>query len=348
MHFNRNITLGNTTISDTSPTYIIAEAGVNHGGDIELAKKLIDIAAAANVDAVKFQAFKSENLILKNVKKAPYQIRTTSPQESQFEMLKKLEISVKQNEILKKYCEQKGVFFLVTPYDEESVEELIEVGVDAFKIASTDTTNLPFIKMVASKNKPIFFSTGMSYDAEIALALEEMNPINKDVILLQCSSNYPIADEDVHLNVMKKFMQEYDMIVGYSDHSPSVGAAPYAVAAGAKVVEKHFTIDKNLPGPDHKASLDPEELTLFVKEVRKVEKYLGSSIKIPSIEEKETRKSLQKCLVSKKAIKKGEQFSIDNVTAKRTGGEGISPIYYRTVFTKKAHKDYAADEIIEL
>lgn len=348
MKFNRNIKIGNKEISDESAVFIIAEAGVNHNGDTELAKRLVDIAAEAGADAVKFQAFKTENLILENVQKAAYQQRSTGNDETQFEMLKKLEIDNEQNRELLEYCKRKGIIFLTTPFDEESLSELEMIGLSAYKVASTDTTNLPFLRKIAQAGKPIILSTGMSYLSEIQLALEEIYKINKDVILLQCTANYPIKDDEANLNVLKTYKELFDLLVGYSDHSVGIGASPYAIPLGAKIVEKHFTLDKQNDGPDHKASLSPDELKQYVQEVRKVEKYLGSDIKFPSFDEIKTRKSLQKCLVASKKIEEGEPFSLSNIVAKRTGGMGISPIYYQTVIGIPSKKVFEKDEIIHV
>ncbi|MGD1844584.1 MAG: N-acetylneuraminate synthase [Salibacteraceae bacterium] len=348
MHFERSFTLGKFPLSDDSPTFLIAEAGVNHGGDLEVARQLVDIAADAGANAVKFQAFRTKNLILSNVEKAPYQTQTTESSESQAEMLKRLELSQQHYRELKAYCENKNILFLITPFDEGSIEELESVGVEAYKVASTDTTNLPFLKKLAETGKPIILSTGMTYMEEVERALAEIHPINQKVILLQCTANYPIADEEANLNVIRTFQEKFDLLVGYSDHSVGVGAAPYAVPMGAKVVEKHFTLDKSLEGPDHLASLDPVELKQFVTEVRRIEKYLGSTVKQPTASEQKTRQSLQKCLVAKAPIAKGEAFSTENLVAKRTGGRGISPMRYYDVLGQTASRDFGVDDIIEL
>lgn len=348
MNFNKNIIFDNISISKDSPTFIIAEAGVNHGGDIAIAKKLIDIASNAGADAVKFQAFKSENLILKNVQKAPYQKNTTEATESQMDMLKKLEVTKEQNLELKRYCEEKNIIFLTTPFDEESLDEIDELNLPAYKIASTDTTNLPFLKKVAKKGKPIFLSTGMTYLSEVQMALETIYEYNKDVVLLQCTANYPIRDDEANLAVIDTFKKHFDILVGYSDHTVGVGAAAFAIPMGAKVVEKHFTLDKSLEGPDHKASLSPDELKEFVLMVRKVDDFMGSNIKKPNLSELKTRNSLQKCLVANCDIVENEVFTEDNIIGKRTGGIGISPIYYQEIIGLKANKTYKKDEIISL
>ncbi len=348
MKFNKNIIIGNKEILKESASFIIAEAGVNHGGDINIAKQLIDLASEAEADAVKFQTFKSEHLILDSVKKAPYQEKTTNSNESQIEMLKKLEVTKEQNLELKNYSEKKGIIFLTTPFDELSLDELDELNLPAYKIASTDITNLPFLKKVALKNKPIFLSTGMSFLSEVKMALETIYKYNKDVVLMQCTANYPIEDSEANLEVLNTFKNNFDILLGYSDHTQGVGAAAFAIPMGAKVVEKHFTLNKALEGPDHKASLSPDELKEFVRLVRKVDSFMGSGIKKPTLSETKTRVSLQKCLVAKLEIKKGEFFCENNIVAKRTGGIGISPIYFNEIVGKKAKEDFEKDEIISL
>ena len=347
MKFNKHFKVATKIISENTPVFIIAEAGVNHNGDINKAKELIDVAASAGVDAVKFQAFKTENLILKNVDKAPYQQKTTDSKESQFEMLKSLEINQNQNRELIEYCNNKNIIFLSTPFDEDSIDELVELDLPAFKVASTDTTNLPFLKKLALTGKPLFLSTGMSYLAEIEMALEEIYPYNKNVVLLQCTANYPINDDEANLNVIKTFKSKFDIIVGYSDHSKGIGASPYAIPMGAKVVEKHFTLDTEQKGPDHEASLNPNQLKDYVKEIRKVELFMGTANKRPSFDELKTRESLQKCLVASKSISKLEPFTENNIVAKRTGGKGISPIYYNDILKKFASKHYNVNDIID-
>ncbi len=346
MKFNKIIQIGSKTIAENSPVYIIAEAGVNHNGDINIAKKLIDIASEAKADAVKFQAFKSEELILKNVSKANYQTRNTTEEESQFEMLKKLELSTDQNIELIEYCRIKKIDFLTTPFDEVSLQSLDKLDLVAYKVASTDTTNLPFLRRMAQKQKPIILSTGMCYLSEVKLALETIFEFNKDVILLQCTANYPIKNSEANLNVINTYKNEFDIIVGYSDHSIGMGAAPYSVPMGAKVIEKHFTIDKATSGPDHKASLNPDELKEFVKTIRTVEEYMGTQIKYPSFEEQANRKALQKSMVALSNINIGDVFSEDNIIARRTGGIGISPIYARNLMGIKSQNDYNIDDII--
>ncbi len=347
MNFKKTINVGNREVSMHAPVFIIAEAGVNHNGNIKIAKRLVDVAVEAGADAVKFQAFKTENLILENVQKAPYQQISADKDESQFKMLKKLEINKEQNSELISYCHKKGIIFLSTPFDEESIDELDELGVPAYKVASTDTTNLPFLKKLAQKNKPIFLSTGMSYLTEVEAALQEIYPFNKEVVLLQCTANYPIKDSEANLNVLYTYQSMFEIIVGYSDHSMGIGASPYAIPMGARVVEKHFTLNTGEKGPDHRASLNPEELKLYVQEVRKVEKYLGTFSKAPSFDEQKTRRSLQKSLVASMEIEKGELFSEVNLVAKRTGGIGISPIYFHKLIGSPASRNYLKNDIID-
>ena len=346
MHFNKAIKIGNYTISRTSKAFIIAEAGINHNGDEKIAKNLIDCAVKAGVDAVKFQAFKTEHLVLKNTGKALYQLKNTPSNESQFDMLKRLEITKNQIKKLKTYCEEEGILFLATPFDEYSLKELGELKLPAYKVSSTDITNLPFLRKIAKKGKPVILSTGMAYLSDVKNALKEIYPFNKSVILLQCTSSYPINKEEANLNVINTYREKFDILVGFSDHSEGMGAAPYAVVMGAKVVEKHFTLDKKHEGPDHRASLTPEELRQFVSEIRIAEKYLGSGIKAPTISELDNRKAALKYLVSARKIKKGERFTEDNISAKRTGGIGRFPACSGDVIGKKAGRDYVENEII--
>lgn len=345
--FDKSISIGKDTISENNPVYIIAEAGVNHGGDIVVAKKLIDIAVKAGANAVKFQAFRTDHLILENIEKAAYQKKTTSEKESQSDMLRKLELKKDHYLDLKNYCLSKKIQFLITPFDETSLSELEEIGVEAYKIASTDATNLPFLIQLAKTGKPLLLSTGMCYMEEVEAAVETIRPINKKLVLLQCTANYPIKDQEANLHIIPVYKNKFNCLVGYSDHSIGIGAAPFAIPLGACVVEKHFTLDKNEKGPDHLASLNPEELIDFVKIVRKAENFIGKGIKEPTESEKKTKKALQKYLVSKTAIKKNNLFSLNNIVAKRTGGKGISPIEYRKIVGTKATRNYQKDEIIE-
>ncbi len=347
MNFNEIIKINDRLISSDSGTFVIAEAGVNHDGDIGKAKQMVDVAFLAGADAVKFQSFKTEKLILKNVAKAGYQ-QATGAFETQYSMLKKLEISIDGMREIRNYCDQKGIIFITTPFDEYSLDELDQLDLPVYKIASTDLTNMPFLEKVSKKSKPIILSTGMSYLSEVQMALEVIYQHNKDVILLQCSANYPIADDEANLAVINTFKKNFNILVGYSDHTMGIGAAPFAIPMGAKLVEKHFTLDKGLNGPDHRASLLPDELIQFVETVRRVDKYMGCEIKYPILSELNTRAALQKSLVAKTTIKPGELFSENNITSKRCGGAGISPVYFRDVVGKPSSRDFEIDEIIVL
>lgn len=344
--FDQKIKIGDKVISNESLTYIIAEAGVNHGGDIEVAKQLVDVAVNAKVDAVKFQAFRTDQLIIENVEKAPYQQETTDKAQSQADMLRALELRYDHYKELKNYCDDKGIQFLITPFDEVSLEELEELGVVAYKIASTDTTNLPFLQKVAKTGKPVILSTGMCTWEEVKQSVSEVKAFTSKMVLLQCTANYPIKDEEANLAVVKTYADEFDCIVGYSDHSVGIGAAPFAIPYGAKVLEKHFTLNKEDEGPDHLASLDPDELKEFVKLVRRVEKFIGKPNKVITESEQQTKKSLQKCLVASKDIKKGEESTLDCIIAKRTGGVGISPLQYKELIGSRAKRNFSKNEII--
>ena len=347
MNFNKNICIGNRNINLSTNTFIIAEAGVNHNGDVHLAKQMIDVAVEAGVDAIKFQTFKTDKLILHDIEKAPYQKITTNGSETQYDMLKRLEVTKEHTVELMEYCKKKEIIFLSTPFEKTSLDELDELNVSAFKVAATDLTNIQFLRQVAEKEKPIILSAGMCYLEEVKKALEAIYPINKNVILLQCTANYPIQDTEANINVIRTFQEAFDILVGYSDHSQGVGASPYAVAVGAKVIEKHFTLNKNMEGPDHKASVTPDELKQLVSDIRRVEKYLGDGIKMPSLSEQMTRKSLQKCLVASAKIGQGEPFTEKNLVAKRTNGVGISALYYDDIIGNISDRNYDVDEIIK-
>ncbi|MBO1224059.1 MAG: N-acetylneuraminate synthase [Candidatus Scalindua sediminis] len=343
-----SIKIGNNVIGNCSPCFIIAEAGVNHNGDMEVAHKLIDAAAEANADAVKFQTFKTENLILDDIEKASYQKETTNAGESQTEMLKRLEIDKAFHVELFKYCEEKNILFLSTCYDEDSLNLLVELGVPAIKIASTDTTNLLFLEKVAKTKKPVILSTGMCSLSEIEQAYQCLKENGcKELALLKCTSNYPTDPKDVNLNAMVTMNNSFEAVIGFSDHTEGVGASPYAVAMGASIIEKHFTLDKRLEGPDHQASLSPDELLLWVKEIRKVEQMLGSSEILSTESEKEAKKALQKHLVSKIDLKKGDTVTRKSIAAKRTGGKGISALEFYNVLGATLTCDLSQDRPIE-
>lgn len=345
---SKSIRIGNKVIGEGHPCFIIAEAGVNHNGSLDLAKQLIDVAEEAGVDAVKFQTFKTEDLILSGIEKATYQKGTTNASETQTEMLKKLEIDKSFHVELVKYCEEKRVTFLSTCYEKGSLNLLMELGLPAIKIASTDTTNLQFLEQVAKTGKPVILSTGMSSQSEIEQAYRCLKENGcKELALLKCTSNYPTDPKEVNLRAMGTLKQSFNAIIGFSDHTEGLGASPYAVAMGAKIIEKHFTLDKNLEGPDHQASLSPDELILWVKEIRKVEQMLGNKEILPTKSEKETQKALQKCLVSNVDLKKGDTIARTNIAAKRTGGRGISASELYNVLGLELTRDISQNQPID-
>ena len=331
---------------------IIAEAGVNHNGDINNAKKLIDKAVEANVDYIKFQTFKTELCISKNAVKADYQIENTqNSSESQLEMVKKLELSFEQFVELEKYCQQKGVQFLSTGFDFESLEFLAGLGITIAKIPSGEITNLPYLRKIATLFSEVILSTGMATITEIKDAVKVLtdNGVSKDKItVLHCNTEYPTPMEDVNLKAMLHIQRELGVPVGYSDHTLGIEVPIAAVALGATVIEKHFTLDKTLPGPDHKASLEPEELKAMVKAIRNIEKAIGGSgLKEVSKSEAKNKPIARKSIVAAKKIVKGESFTIENLTVKRPG-TGISPMQWDEVIGKTAKKDFEEDDLIEL
>ena len=306
-------------------TFIIAEAGVNHNGDLKIAKKLIDAAANAGADAVKFQTFSADRLVTKNAPKANYQNETTDKNESQYEMLKKLELSFEEHKFLKKYCEEINILFLSTPFDFESVDLLEKLEVELYKVGSGDLTNIPLLKYIAEKNKPMIVSTGMSNLAEVEEAVKVVKETgNNELILLHCVSNYPAKYENVNLKAMNTLKTAFNVKVGYSDHTPGIEVPIAAVAMGAKVIEKHFTLDKTMEGPDHNASLSSKELKEMVSNIRYVESALGSGIKKPQDSEKNNKKVSRKSLTAARNLKKGDKISKKDIDIKRPG-TGISP-----------------------
>ncbi|AJC91241.1 N-acetylneuraminate synthase [Campylobacter subantarcticus] len=330
-------------------TIIIAEAGVNHNGNINIAKKLIEVASEAGADFVKFQTFVAENCISKNAKKAEYQLQATDENQSQLDMVKKLELSKQDHEILIEHCKKFNIKFLSTAFDLESIDLLVELGVEIFKIPSGEITNLPYLKKIASFNKKIILSTGMSTLDEIKSAIKilEQNGTQRDKItILHCNTEYPTPFEDVNLNAMQTLKKTFCLPVGYSDHTLGVTIPIAAVAMGACVIEKHFTLDKSMLGPDHKASLEPDELKIMVKAIRDLEQAFGDGIKKPSKSEDKNKNIARKSLVAKKAIKKGEYFSEENLTTKRPGN-GICAMNYDRYLGKIAQRNYSEDELID-
>lgn len=327
-------------------TTIIAEAGVNHNGRLDLAYQLVDVAVEAGVDYVKFQTWKSENMISKFTPKANYQKQTTQADESMLEMEKKLEFSFEQFILLKQYCDAKGVGFLSTPFDIESAQFLFELGLKLVKIPSGEITNLPLLEEIGSRPWKIILSTGMSEIEEIRKAILILKHPER-IILLQCNTQYPTPMEDINLHVMGTLHKEFNVPVGLSDHSLGTEVSIAAVALGAKIIEKHITLDRTMDGPDHKASIQPDELRYLVKAIRNVELALGTGEKTVTDSERENLAVARKSIVAKHAIKKGELFSVDNITTKRPG-TGVSPMYWHDVLGKSASRDFEDDELIEI
>jgi len=328
--------------------FIIAEAGVNHNGSIELAKKLIDVASDAGVDAVKFQTFKAKNLVSTNAVKAEYQKETTDATESQFDMLKKLELDVETHNELIAYCKSKNILFLSTPFDHDSIELLVDLGLEIFKIPSGEITNLPYLRYIGSLNKEVILSTGMADIGEIEDALDvliEAGTLKENITVLHANTMYPTPMEDVNLRAMVTIGNTFDIAYGYSDHTLGIEVDIAAVAMGATVIEKHFTLDKTMEGPDHRASLEPHELKEMVKAIRNIEIALGSSVKKPSKSEIPNITIVRKSIVASTSIKKGDIFTEDNLAIKRPS-TGINPMRWDEVLGTIATKDYNVDELI--
>lgn len=331
---------------------IIAEAGVNHNGDIELAKKLIDVAVEAGVDYVKFQTFKSESLVSKFAKKASYQIENTKDAvESQLQMLKKLELSNSQHFELVQYCNNKNISFFSTAFDLESLSFLKELGLNIVKIPSGEITNLPYLRKAASLFEKVIISTGMSSMVEIKEALDiflQAGILKSDITILHCNTEYPTPMSDVNLNAMLSIQKMFEVKVGYSDHTMGIEVPIAAVAMGGTMIEKHFTLDRSLPGPDQLASLEPDELKNLVHSIRNIEKAIGGTgIKEPSESEIKNISIARKSIVAKTSIQKGDRFTEFNITTKRPG-TGISPMRWDEVIDMIAFKDFDEDELIML
>ena len=330
-------------------TLIIAEAGVNHNGNIELAKKLIDAAASAGVDYVKFQTFNSKKLVSKNAQKASYQKENTNNHsESQLVMLQKLELSKESHFELIKYCEFKNIKFLSTGFDLESLDFLNELNIDLFKIPSGEITNLPYLRKIGTLGKPIIISTGMANIFEIEDAINVIvsaGTDKSDITILHCNTEYPTPMKDVNLKAMNTIGETFNVPIGYSDHTLGIEIPVAAVALGATVIEKHFTLDKNMEGPDHKASLNPDELRDMVLSIRNIEKAMGHGKKEPSNSEKKNKAIVRKSIVANKKINKGEILSEENIAIKRPGN-GISPMKWDSIIGTKASRDYREDELI--
>lgn len=332
-------------------TLIIAEAGVNHNGDMALARQLIAAAAAAGADLVKFQTFQARKIVAASAPKADYQKQTTGADESQLEMIRKLELSRADHEMLIAECKKHGIGFFSTAFDLESLGLLRELGcLEIVKIPSGELTNLPLLRQVSQLGKPILLSTGMANLADIEAAIEaiEANGTPRSQItVLHCTTEYPTPMEEVNLRAMLSIKQAFGVEVGYSDHTPGIEVPIAAVAMGARIIEKHFTLDCNLPGPDHRASLEPQQLAAMVRGIRNIEQALGDGIKRPSSSELKNKPIARKSIVALRDIRAGELFSPENLTTKRPG-TGISPMQWDAVIGKTAPRDFASDELIEL
>lgn len=329
-------------------TFIIAEAGVNHNGCIENAFKLIDIAKNSGADAVKFQTFKAVNMVSRNADKASYQKELTQGDESQFDMLKKLEFGLQEHKELIRYCSKKNILFLSTPFDHESIDMLHGLGIEIFKIPSGEITNLPYLRHIGKLRKKVILSTGMSTLGEIETAVSiliESGTKKKNISVLHANTEYPTPMQDVNLKAMLTIGKAFDVNIGYSDHTNGIEVPVAAVALGAVIIEKHFTINREMEGPDHKASLEPDELKAMVRAIRNIEIALGSNVKAPSNSEIPNRKIARKSIVALKTIKKGELLSCENIGIKRPG-TGISPMRWDEIVGSTAKKNYKEDELI--
>jgi len=331
-------------------TLIIAEAGVNHNGDINVAKQLIEAAAEAGADLVKFQTFNADRLVTSTAEKAEYQNQATTREESQQDMLRRLELSPDMHQELIAHCAQRNIGFFSTGFDRESIDLLVSLGQNLFKIPSGEITNLPYLLHIGQFGKKVILSTGMATLAEIEAAIEVMEQAGTpraNLTILHCTSEYPVPMHEVNLYAMQSIQTAFGTAVGYSDHTKGIEVAIAAVALGATVIEKHFTLDRNLPGPDHKASVSPTELKAMVAAIRNIESALGTGIKRLTPSEIRNKPVVRKSLVASQAIQEGETFTTKNIIAKRPG-TGISPMRWDEVIGKKAPRAFMVDELVEI
>lgn len=328
--------------------YIIAEAGVNHNGDLKIAKEMVLAAKRAGADAIKFQTFVTENLVTRNAQTAEYQKQNTGKQETQYEMLKKLELSYEDYRELKEVCSETGIEFLSTPFDIESIKILEKLDIDKFKVPSGEITNYPYLVQIARTGKPVIMSSGMCTWTEIEDAVQVLRAHGTtELSLLHCTTEYPAPYDEVNLKVINAMQNKFGVKVGYSDHTQGIEVAIAAVAMGAEIIEKHFTLSREMEGPDHKASLEPQELKSMVQAIRNVEMAIGSSEKRPSTSEIQNMKVARKSIVAKRNIKAGELFSEENLTTKRPG-TGLSPMLWNSVIGQVAVRNFEKDECIGL
>lgn len=333
---------------ETLSVFIIAEAGVNHNGSIELAKKLVDAAKDAGADCVKFQTYITKNIVSRNALKAEYQKQQTKAEESQHDMLKRLELSFDDFIELNKYCKSKDIEFMSTAFDFDSIDFLKSLEMGTWKIPSGDITNLPYLLKIAKLNAPVIISTGMSTMEDIGSAIQALkNHGSGNLTVLHCTTEYPTPYDEVNLMAMNTIEEKFGVSIGYSDHTKGIEVAIAAVALGATVIEKHFTLSRDMEGPDHKASLEPDELRVMIDSIRHIELALGNGIKKPTDSERKNMSVARKSIIAKKDIKVGEIFSEENITVKRPG-DGISPMKWFDVIGKTATRDFKEDELIEL
>lgn len=331
-------------------TTIIAEAGVNHNGDLEMAKRLIEVAANAGADLVKFQTFSADRIATGSAQKASYQIDSTAQAESQHSMLQRLELTYEMHDTLIRHCQLCGIAFLSTGFDTKSVDQLVALGIDRIKVPSGEITNRNYLRHIGGLGMPVILSTGMATLGEIADALEVLElagTSRKLVTVLHCTTEYPTPMDEVNLKAMESLRVAFGVRVGYSDHTAGTEVAIAAVALGAELIEKHFTLDRTLPGPDHRASIEPVELTAMVRAIRNIEQALGDGIKRPTPSELRNRPVARKSLVAARAITAGEKFTTENLNAKRPG-TGLSPMRLDEVVGRAAARNFAADELIEI
>jgi N-acetylneuraminate synthase/N,N'-diacetyllegionaminate synthase len=344
----RSIQIGTRRIGSKEPVFIIAEAGVNHNGDLDLARQLVDVAAESGADAVKFQTFRAEELVTPTAAKAKYQIETTGAEESQFDMIKRLELSAEAHRELIARCGQRGILFLSSPFDFESADLLEDLGVPAYKIPSGEITNWPFLEHIASKKKPVILSTGMSNLEEVKQAVAVLRGAGcSELAVLHCTSNYPAPPASVNLRAMRTLATALGTPVGFSDHTMGIEVALGAAALGASVIEKHFTLDRSLPGPDHRASLNPGELESMVRGIRAVQSALGNGDKEPALAEREVRDVARRSIVARCTIPAGAAIAREMLAFKRPG-TGIPPSEYKQLIERRAARTIPANTVIQL
>ncbi len=332
-----------------NPVFIIAEAGVNHNGSPELALRLVDAAAKAGADAVKFQTFKTEKILTRAAPSAAYQVRNVGADKSQFDMIKELELSYNDFRGIQAHCARRGIRFMSTPDEEDSLDFLDSLGMDPIKVGSGEVENIPFLRKVGQKRKDVILSTGMSDLGEVERAYRTLLSAGaKSVALLHCTTNYPCPIGEVNLKAMLTLKGAFKTRVGYSDHTDGIEVSLAAVALGARIIEKHFTLDKTMPGPDHKASLDPAQLGELVRCARNVAACLGDGVKRPAASEREIAGAVRKSIVAKGTIARGSPYSEGNLTVKRAGGKGIPAAHWDLLLGRKAPRDYSEDECVDL